>query len=113
MGFHKKLSKVSGLATATLMLFACGGGGGTDSVLPTPAPVAPIAPVTPQEPEQCENVQHTISSASDDGSFSAPYAPELVIDGDTSPESRWSSEGTSKAITLDLGEDKEIGALKI
>lgn len=113
MGFHKKLSKVSGLATATLMLYACGGGGGTDSVLPTPAPVAPIAPVTPQEPEQCENVQHTISSASDDGSFSAPYAPELVIDGDTSPESRWSSEGTSKAITLDLGEDKEIGALKI
>ena len=114
MGFHKKLIKISGLTTAALMLFACGGGGGTDSVLPTPiAPIAPIAPVTPPEPVQCENVQHKISSASDDGSFSAPYTPELVIDGDTTPNSRWSSEGTNKAIILDLGEEKELGALKI
>ena len=37
------------------------------------------------------------------GPGSAPFLPSRAIDGDESPESRWSAEGIPQSLTLDLG----------
>ena len=110
-------------------LSACGGSNsslsGITSVATPTTPVAtPTTPVTtpvvtPTPPEvtppvsECVNQQHVIASAVDDLTFTAPYSPSLAIDADTTPNSRWSSEGLNKTLTLDLGSVKAIGALKV
>lgn len=48
--------------------------------------------------------QLKIVSAADDGEFDKTYAPANVIDGSFDPDSRWSSKGAGKTLTLDLGE---------
>lgn len=106
---------------SALTLTACGGGGGTDAVLPTvpaPPPAAPEAPGTPdptpvEPPQACVNEVHTLSSAMDNGDFVLNYPPSNVIDGNTESESRWSSEGPSKELVLDLGSIKPLQALTI
>ena len=57
-----------------------------------------------QAPQDCDKVSPlAVVAASDDGSFDAEYGPERVFDNDFDPDSRWSSEGAGKQITLDLG----------
>jgi len=96
--------------TGISLLFACGSGSGSKSI----TPIIPPTPVVPQpDNEQCENNQYTVSGAIDDGTYTASFAPANVIDKNTTPESRWSSLGVNKTLTVDLGAVKEIGALKI
>ncbi len=63
-------------------------------------------------PGGCENMsQLRIKSASDDGTNDG-HTPEMTIDGDFTPESRWSSENTGKEIIFDMGMPqslKEVG----
>lgn len=91
-------------------LSACGGGSGSKATIPV---VIPPVVVTPPVSTECVNEQYSIVSASDDGSFSAPYSPDMAIDKDTKPTSRWSSLGLNKTLTLDLAESKLVNALKI
>jgi len=57
----------------------------------------------------------TIVSATDDGLYEETHGPENTIDGDMDPDSRWSSEsqGTPKALVLDLGAEQTIKSLNI
>ncbi|MEP4891548.1 MAG: polysaccharide lyase family 7 protein [Aliiglaciecola sp.] len=89
-------------------LSACGGGSGSTATPPTIPPVV-VAP----EPEICVNEIYAVTSASDDGSFEATYPPANAIDGITTPDSRWSSDGVNKELILDLDTTKEVRALTI
>ena len=60
-------------------------------------------------PEACAEISSlAVQAATDDGSFDAEYGPERVFDNDFDPDSRWSSEGAGKRITLDLGEAQTL-----
>ena len=80
---------------------------------PVETPPVETPPVETPPLTTCVNEQHTIISAIDDGSFTTPFSPSLAIDKDTTPNSRWSSAGINKTLTLDLGSVKPIGALKL
>lgn len=100
--------------TCAIVVTGCGGGSGND--VSPPVVIAPpvVTPTpTPEEPEVCTNQVHLISTSSDDGSFEDDYGPQNVIDGDTNPESRWSSTGVGKTLTLDLGEVQVLQSLTI
>lgn len=56
--------------------------------------------------------QLSISDASDDGTNDG-HGPDNVYDNDTSDESRWSSNGIGKSITLDLGKAAQVQDLAI
>lgn len=63
-------------------------------------------------PEACADISPlAIKAAVDDGSFDAEYGPERVFDNDFDPDSRWSSEGAGKQVTLDLGEAQTLSAV--
>lgn len=94
-------------------LTACGGGSSGSSSAPAPAPTTPPPVVVQPTPTECENTQFNIADASDNGSYTSPYPPELSIDKDTSPSSRWTSVGVNKSLTLDLGAIETVSALKI
>ncbi|CAM4164959.1 polysaccharide lyase family 7 protein [Vibrio neonatus] len=53
-----------------------------------------------------------IQSAMDDGSNDG-HSPKNTIDGDTSGDSRWSSEGVGKSITYDLGQQEQVQKVAI
>ncbi|USD64925.1 polysaccharide lyase family 7 protein [Vibrio sp. SCSIO 43136] len=54
-------------------------------------------------PSQCVTTKTlTFSEASDDGSHQSGQGPDLAVDGNFSDESRWSSQGQGKALTLTL-----------
>ncbi|MEO1339389.1 MAG: discoidin domain-containing protein, partial [Myxococcota bacterium] len=53
----------------------------------------------------------SIQSASGPGS--SPYLPMRAIDGDESPESRWSAQGIPQALTLDLGQVYTVQQVRI
>lgn len=52
--------------------------------------------------------QLRVHAATDDGDFDKTYGPANVIDGSFEPDSRWSSKGAGKALTLDLGEAQTV-----
>ncbi|MBE3636788.1 polysaccharide lyase family 7 protein [Mangrovicoccus algicola] len=52
--------------------------------------------------------QLRVVSAVDDGSFDGSYGPEYAVDGMFDPDSRWSSKGAGKTLTLDLGEAQQL-----
>ena len=52
--------------------------------------------------------QLQIVSATDDGDYDKTYAPANAIDHSFDPDSRWSSKGAGKTLTLDLGEAQLI-----
>ena len=99
---------------AAITATGCGSGGGSEVSLPV-APIPPVmTPTTPpEEPEACTNQIYLINATTDDGSYESDYAPENVIDGETNSESRWSSTGIGKTLTLDLGEVQTLQALTI
>ncbi|MEI6894144.1 MAG: polysaccharide lyase family 7 protein [Colwellia sp.] len=69
----------------------------------------------PEEPVivECSTLTDLeISSASDDGSNDG-HGPENTIDEDTSDDSRWSSNGSGKAITYNLGAVASVQALAV
>lgn len=110
---HLSLLLSSTFALSFLLLSACGGGGialdnKAPDVIITPPVVVPEPPVF-----GCQNQKYDIVSASDDGSFDSTYEPSLVIDGDTTPDSKWSSLGIGKTLLLDLGSVKNVGSLKV
>ena len=47
-----------------------------------------------------------------DDPYNANFKPELVIDGNLSTNSRWSSQGQERSVTLDLGESSVVNRLK-
>jgi poly(beta-D-mannuronate) lyase len=102
------------IVVSFLLLSACGGGGveldnkTPDVVVTPPVVVVPEVPIV-----ECQNQRYEIVSASDDGSFDLTYEPSKVIDGDTTPDSKWSSLGIGKTIMLDLGSLKSVGSLKV
>jgi hypothetical protein len=104
---YKKMNVFLALA----VLSACGGGSD-----PEPGPVViadpPIIDV-PDTPVGCNNVQYQIVAVTDDGLFNADYSPANTIDGNTAPDSRWSSEGVAQEIIFDLGTINPIGSLKV
>lgn len=100
--------------TAVMLVTGCGGGGGSDvspPVITVPPVMTPTTP--PEEPEVCTNQVYLIATTADDGSYESDYVPQNVADDDTSPESRWSSTGIGKTLTLDLGEVQTLQALTI
>lgn len=97
-----------------LGLSACGGGdSNSNNVIDDPVVVTP----EPEEPEEtsgeCINQLYDISLATDDGSSDPSYLPDNAIDNLTTPDSRWSSEGTGKELLLDMGSVNTLGSLKI
>jgi len=113
---NKKLKRLTSLLLAAFFLSACGSGGSSKTVnsVTVNPPAQPELPAPEQPaPEQCSNVQHSIVSASDDGTFEVGYPPSKAIDNNTTSESRWSSEGVNKSLSIDLGSVQTVGALKI
>ncbi|CAM3039627.1 polysaccharide lyase family 7 protein [Vibrio rarus] len=53
-----------------------------------------------------------IKAAEDDGSNDG-HSPKNTIDGDTTANSRWSSEGVGKSITYDLGAQEQVQTVAI
>ncbi len=81
-------------------LVALGGTTPSPSPAPTPAP-------TPA-PSGCTSYNNlTIAQASDDGSHDG-HGPANAIDNDTSNESRWSSQGDGKVLSLELGSNATV-----
>lgn len=95
---------------AMLLFLLVGCGSGSDSA---PSVALPSPDVEQNEPEACVDLVHPIISASDEGNYEEGYSPQHTIDNNTHPESRWSNTGVDRALTLDLGADKVIGALTI
>jgi hypothetical protein len=92
-----------------LVITACSGGGdGSTSQVIVPPPV-----IVEPEPETCNNAPYPIESAIDDGNFDTIYSPENAIDGKTSANSRWSNNGTAKALIVDLGLGQTLRSLTI
>ncbi|MDO6693210.1 polysaccharide lyase family 7 protein [Aliiglaciecola sp. 3_MG-2023] len=107
---HSQKSRFSLVLLLIAVLSACGGGGGSTATTPVIPPVV----VEPEpEPEICVNETYAVTSATDDDSFDPGYPPSNAIDGLTTPESRWSSDGIDKELILDLGTSKEVKALTI
>ena len=103
------------LLVSALVLSGCGGSGEPAPTAPPPVIVTPTNPTpapTPQ-PEECKNQVYTIIGANDDDNFELGFSPANAIDGDTSSASRWSSDGSSQALELDLGNIVTVGALTI
>ena len=95
-----------------LILSACGGG--SDSSGDEQVVDLPIVVDTPDNTvDECINQMYDIVSATDDGTFDSLYMPSNVIDSDTTPVSRWSSEGVDKELILDLGSSNTLGSLKL
>ncbi len=73
------------------------------------------APPTEPEPEpevDCSEVAISPVAAEDDGSNDG-HTPDGAIDGNLDPESRWSSQGSSKSLILDLGSNVDVQTLSI
>jgi len=67
---------------------------------------------TPNPSNCTENENLAISSATDNGTNDG-HGPENTIDNDLSDESRWSSNGSGKTITYDLGQVATVKSLQI
>ena len=66
----------------------------------------------PTETEECSgNDNLAISRAGSASNSSRSYGPANVIDGDTSQESRWSSNGIGNSLILDLGQSSTVTEL--
>ncbi|MEL7186133.1 MAG: discoidin domain-containing protein, partial [Pseudomonadota bacterium] len=85
------------LVAILLAVAACGGGSGAGGNPPAP-------PDPPPPPTSCSG-NHLINviAATDNGQSSAGNGPELAVDDDLDPASRWASPGDAMTITFDLG----------
>lgn len=78
----------------------------TSGTLPTPAPTPTPLPTSCNE---LDNLK--IDSASSTFDYDANYKPSNVIDNNLSTESRWSTNGTNRSVTLDLGNTSTIRSI--
>ena len=63
----------------------------------------------PTETEECAGDDNlAISRAGSTSDSSRSFGPANVLDGDTSPESRWSSNGIGNSLILDLGQSSTV-----
>ena len=63
----------------------------------------------PTETEECAGDDNlAISRAGSTSDSDRRYGPANVLDGDTSPESRWSSNGIGNSLILDLGQSSTV-----
>ena len=93
----------AGLLAGLLVFAGCGSGGssGPDSAA---APNTPVAPISPPAATSCTgNHLVNVVAAFDDGQSIAGKSPDLAIDDNLDPASRWESPGDARSITLDLG----------
>ncbi|QDP02898.1 cyclic nucleotide-binding protein [Thalassotalea sp. PS06] len=107
----------SGSATQITLFGQYGSGEGRFddfSLTETSEPVDPgDGGTTPPAGGQCStSAELTIVSASDNGTNDG-HGPANTIDGDLSNESRWSSNGSGKQITFDLGAEATVDAAQI
>ncbi|MBU2223549.1 MAG: polysaccharide lyase family 7 protein, partial [Gammaproteobacteria bacterium] len=103
----RQLSKVVIVTSLAFAVAACGGSSDANVTTQIPPPPTVSAP-----PEQCSNQVYPILSATDDMTDAA-YPAANAIDGNTTSNSRWSSDDNNAALKLDLGSSKTLGALTI
>ena len=85
------------LATILLVVAGCGGSSGDGGNPPAP-------PAPPDLPTSCAgNNLINIIAATDNGLSGAGIGPEMAIDDNLDPASRWESPGDPATITFDLG----------
>ncbi len=95
------------LLAGIVIISGCGGGGGATNtgggnLTPTPTPSPPPPP--PPVRTTCSGSDLiNVLGASDNGSTPSTTQPELAIDDDLAPTSRWRSQGAGTTLTLDLG----------
>ncbi|WP_111977835.1 polysaccharide lyase family 7 protein [Algibacillus agarilyticus] len=112
------------IASLILALIGCGSSGGTTAPTNDPSPITDVDP-DKTEPTDKDNtttdpvidcnapVAYDIAEATDEGLFDESFTPSLAIDGNTSGDSKWSSEGQNRWLQLDLGESKLINSVQI
>jgi len=87
------------LVACLLAVAGCGGGGSSDPIVVNP----PTPPVPPVLPTTCNgNDLINVIAAMDNGQSGAGNGPDLAIDDNLDPASRWESPGDAMTITLDL-----------
>ena len=85
-----------------LAVAGCGGGGSSGAGGNPPPP--PVPPAPPPPPTTCTgNNLINVIAATDNGLSGAGNGPEMAIDDNLDPASRWESPGDPGTITLDLG----------
>lgn len=63
---------------------------------------------------QCTNTNSlSVLSIKNDGTYTEPYQPSNVIDGNLSVDSRWQSEGENQSLILDVGSDSYVNQVSI
>ena len=88
------------LVASLLAVTGCGGGGSSGGTGVNP----PTPPLPPAPPTSCTgNNLINIVAASDNGLSNAGRGPNMAIDDNLNPTSRWESPGDSMTITFDLG----------
>ena len=87
------------LVASLLALTGCGGGGSSSAGGNPPTPPDPPVP-----PTSCTgNNLINVIAATDNGQSVAGNGPDMAIDDNLDPASRWESPGDAKFITMDLG----------
>jgi len=87
----------AGLVAILLAVTGCGGGGSSGETVVIPPP-------PPPPPSSCTG-NHLINviAATDEGMSGAGNGPDMAVDDNLSPASRWETTGDSMTITFDLG----------
>ena len=88
---------------ASLLLAVTGCGGGSSSAPPTTTPPTTTPPVTPPSTTCTGNHLINVIAATDNGLSVAGNGPDMAIDDNLDPGSRWESPGDAVSVTLDLG----------
>jgi len=88
------------LVASLLAVTGCGGGGSSGAIGGNP----PTPPVPPDPPTSCTgNNLINVIAATDNGQSASGNGPDMAIDDNLDPGSRWESPGDAMSITLDLG----------
>ncbi len=86
------------LVASLLAVTGCGGGGSSSGGNTPPPPVPPVPPIS------CTgNHLINIVAATDGGLSGAGTGPDMAVDDNLDPASRWETTGDSTTITFDLG----------
>ncbi len=93
---NRRMSLIAGL----LAIAGCGGGGSSGGGTINP----PVTPAPPPPATSCDGTSLiNVIGATDNGLSGASNGPNLAIDDNLGPTSRWESAGDPAVLTLDLG----------